>query len=698
MKLNKIILGLTVCAGLFTACTSEELVDNGSVGEDTTFGITVSSSDPATKAAAGYTYATDEEITLNNVVVAVFKMSGTNTVGAMVSTPIFKTQSQLTTTSVDGKVAYSLTDLVGKTGAARILVIGNIAQANISKYTNCTSWEDFVALTENVADANSFSASTLVKVGYLDVNLQPASTKTSYVIPLAQLAARVDIKINSTSDNVSFKFNKVTVDNVNTASDVLLTSANSQSNLKQATYSFTTATDTCSFYSFENTSSNFVKVTLEGTITESDVNYTGPVKYSFILDKTKLSEGLVHGTIFHVVGTLDASTRHISFHWNILPWSTTMRNVYVDIIKSSFLVVKDLNITMPNITTFSTSFDSSSPVTIINKTVTNGTNSYASTTADVVADADVNSGAINITSSLPVNFVPKYITFTVQNEEGLTATVHVVQYPPIYITTGKSLNKVLQADDNQNNRDVYAFKALVADYSSFPYPDNIGGSNHYNSSQDRGNGYTDAMRKSALIGFPTLESVLYDKYDSHIYDNYYGRYFSKDCYVYSHADGKDVFYNSSISALSTVESTTNNNFVSPNFILASQNGMNLPLPYYNQKKEFCAGYSETVYQYNEFGQPIDKYGNVVAEYSTNHYSINYGQGQWRVPTMMEIYMIDILQNYKKCAVQDILEGGYYWATGNSKNNGQMIEMMDPRTGESAWNANYAAVRCVHDMK
>ena len=56
----------------------------------------------------------------------------------------------------------------------------------------------------------------------------------------------------------------------------------------------------------------------------------------------------------------------------------------------------------------------------------------------------------------------------------------------------------------------------------------------------------------------------------------------------------------------------------------------------------------------------------------------------------ELYLIDILQNVKRCDVKKILEGGAYWVA-----NTNIVIMLDPRTSN---NETSAAVRCVRDIK
>lgn len=68
---------------------------------------------------------------------------------------------------------------------------------------------------------------------------------------------------------------------------------------------------------------------------------------------------------------------------------------------------------------------------------------------------------------------------------------------------------------------------------------------------------------------------------------------------------------------------------------------------------------------------------------------------WRMPTLAEVYMIDILQNVKASEVKKILEGSYYWSSRASAS----VKFMDPRVGNSgAFSPLFTSVRCVRDVK
>lgn len=62
-----------------------------------------------------------------------------------------------------------------------------------------------------------------------------------------------------------------------------------------------------------------------------------------------------------------------------------------------------------------------------------------------------------------------------------------------------------------------------------------------------------------------------------------------------------------------------------------------------------------------------------------------------MPTLAEVYLIDVLQNIKVAEVKKILEGSWYWSARASS----AVQFMDPRVGNTnSFNALHSSVRCV----
>lgn len=648
-------------AGMFSACTSEELIENGGAkdGMDTSVSLVLATGDPVTKAATGYNYATEDEIKVSNCVVALFKMDG-STVGDMIG-DVKAYTFETSNATYEGKPAYSLTGIPAKTGTVRILVIAN---ANNADYARFRTWSEFMGATIQ----KEFVENDLVKVNFIDKELVAPVTET-IAVPLSQLSAKVKLNITTSDPSWTYTVSKITVDKVNKKSDLILTDLNSEKVLEPLVLDGTTNAERFadqSFYTYENPLSEPVKITIEGTLTETN-GVPETKKYSIELNKTidnaKLAQGLCHGTLYNITGNIDVKTRLINFNWEILPWSTTVREVSVDIIKPKFLVVKDTEMTMPNVTSISTTFSSSSPVRISNIVVTNGTR-YVNIESTITPSAG-NNGDITIKSELPINFVPKYISFTVTNEDGLSQQVKIEQYPPLYIYNYVSKNDA-DAGDGQTNSNMYVFKSLVADYTSVKDPLEVSEDwrkfgtfwgnpiyKHMGEESDRlnkGANMAKYIRDHAVLGYPEMENVELGT-------------------VSSIKDGDDVnnVYVGTVPC--TKQDAVNNYRISPHFMLASQNGANSGMDN-KEARKLCAGY---------------------VEHDRNGFFTDHKYGSWRVATKAELFLIDILQNTTECDVKEILEGRFYNCAIP-----EFADFMDPRVNQN--DNGTRAVRCVRDIK
>lgn len=322
----------------------------------------------------------------------------------------------------------------------------------------------------------------------------------------------------------------------------------------------------------------------------------------------------------------------ITPNYTIQNWTT--KQVLVSVDAANFIYVHDKVINMPLITSFTTTFQSSSPdVQITNikmngTTITNNTNGV-----NITWTTASKSGNIVINSTIPDNFTAKTITFTVQNGAALTEQVTVNQYPALYLGADISAD-VPGGSDGQNNQNMYIMTSLISDFSTLPDPDEFNetfpsGYTHFAPNPALGATYAAYIRANAILGYPLLDN-----------------------------NGN------------TIDTEENNRRVAPRFMLASQYGATNPASYLTSQTK-CSNY-------------IERDATTGQTYS-----------DWRMPTLAEVYMIDILQNVQKSIVKKILEGPYYWSARASS----AVKFMDPRVGNSTSFNNYnTAVRCVRDIK
>ena len=146
------------------------------------------------------------------------------------------------TVTIDGKtlIAYKIDNIQAKTGKVRIVVIANSTHYNELAALKTTTYENLKGLSETVS-GGTFDASNLVKVGELP-SYELNTTVTSIRVPMTQLAARIDMKftvdeepetISGTSNTKVtnqwfYSVTKLTVNNINQKSDLLLLDRNNR--------------------------------------------------------------------------------------------------------------------------------------------------------------------------------------------------------------------------------------------------------------------------------------------------------------------------------------------------------------------------------------------------------------------------------------------------------------------------------------
>lgn len=317
----------------------------------------------------------------------------------------------------------------------------------------------------------------------------------------------------------------------------------------------------------------------------------------------------------------------LSTNYTIADWTT--RDVVVNVEGFNFIYVKNTDITLPNSTSYTTTFQSSTPDVTISDITVNGVQTDNNTTdISISATSGTKAGNIVINSPLPTNFVAKEITFIVRNGAGSTQKVTVTQYPALYIGSHTSM-ETPGGSQGQDNKKMYIISSFVADFSTLPDPDEFDENfTHLDPEPDLGASYASYIRSSAVLGYPTTDT-----------------------------QG------------ATIDSDENNRRMSPQFMLASQYGVTVASDYATAR-EHCIDY-------------VERDSTTGQSYS-----------DWRIPTLAETYMIDVLQNIRIAEVKRILEGSYYWSARGS----QSVKFMDPRVGGTNSNYTNASVRCVRDVK
>lgn len=350
------------------------------------------------------------------------------------------------------------------------------------------------------------------------------------------------------------------------------------------------------------------------------------------------------------LGSLDPATpAPIDAFFTVRDWGE--ENVVSEIKAAHYLMVAETYAEMKNIEEYLIDYSTSDPVEITNVKgqfiyVSNQTGSPVEqpATGDQIPQVTLQTGnKIKINSKIPVNYIPKKITFTVKHTTptGIDPVeVTVWQYPPTFIThttgTASSWRPSGQFGWNEThlkNKSIYRVTNLVP--SELP--------------------------EGTVLGFPPTETV-------------------------SFYSGSTTLQHTDNITLNTEEVA---NMISPNFEMASQLGATTIVPYsvtwLNGNLRFystsqssrhalltCALYWEERVE-NGVTKRID---------------------DWRLPTRAEIQLIDQMQA-QGTAVTRIMAGKYYWS--NLSNSAIPITKITPDNISRA-TASSAHVRCVRDVK
>lgn len=674
MKIRNILSVLFVGL-LFTSCNSEEEVQRGNEdGRDISFSMTLTLGEVTamTKAggdiAEGYTYSTEDEVKVNNVVVAIFNEAN-GTVGECLEykSVAFDGGIPNSTVTIDGKtlIAYKIDNIQAKTGKVRIVAIANSTHYEDLARLETTTYENLKGLSETVS-GGTFDASNLVKVGELaayDLN----TAVTSIPVPMTQLAARIDMKFTvdeepetvSTTDDTKvtnqwfYTVTKLTVKNINQKSDLILLGRDNQYD-----DAFSTAKDitlqngvALPFYTYEKLNTTLTPLSIyvtgdlqkiqvtttfnedmtiqnvtKGSIIEEEKDHS--YKYEDFNPTTELegctTNGIIHGNRYELTGKISMKTQRINFMVSTTPWEGVEKFV-VDVVIADlkYLFVRETKVVMANITEYKIEFASSSNITIDQPSyatyekyelkgnvITKGTGYYDNKDKQypsIIGDLG-KSGYIKITSKLPENYFPKQFVFGVHNVEGLKVLgIAVDQYPPQYLTG------VVSGGTNT--------------------PDSPTGSTNPN------------LFTVTTIAPGTL--VIGDPYD-------------KDAGL-------------------TKNDMLSNELVSPRFVVASRYGTVSSGSYnYDKAVERCKVYEE----------------HYTDERGVYH---SYEAGTWRLPTLAELEFMYTIQNSDQVVNYLYNTGGQYWSARKywcyyfgAKGTGYRYETTN------STNSN-RFVRCVHDL-
>jgi len=657
MKIQKILFTAFVALGVCTSCTEESLVDGGGSNNAAgTINLALTTDFIQTKAADGYTYATGDEIKINDCAVSIYQKKSDGTAGDQVGYA-WANFSGTANGNYDNKEAYVFNNVTTKTGNVIILVAANTGIWTSADGLQGLTYADFKkkSVSNTATTGILFDATNLVKFGEKDTTLS-ANTDNVHVA-LSQLAARVDLKVkvtdnNSESSKWSFAMSSLKVENINTASDLFLETYNTSNytyNSKKALGSFNASSLTSNeitFYTYEkkNNDSNLA-IQLSGRLTSLvQANTYSDKTYKITLNPTVsdkvTTNGFIHGNVYDVTGNIIPSENAITFDVTVKPW--TIVNIDASLKNIHYLAVSEHTIYMPNILTYTFSYASDLDVNdVINSVKYTGYDISGNTISGTYSEGDDQYPTVTfdktnktITVSfvkVPINYVPTHISLTIKTvSSNLSETVNIIHYPPIYVDAYQ--NTAANAGNPSGT-----FHGGVPTGSALP-----GGGNGVGNNS---NVFcvTTIASSGFVIGDPKVTGDLEAGY-----------------WAYTRYSEPTKYFSAVNDATITGRDAESNQKVSPKFVIASQWGTTYPLDQ--------AGAEMRCYLYTEYYN-----GKLL----TN----------WRMPTKAELEYIHTLQADSNSAVQHLLDG--YWYRSAYKD--------DPlvHVGTDFPESEY--VRCVHDV-
>lgn len=279
---------------------------------------------------------------------------------------------------------------------------------------------------------------------------------------------------------------------------------------------------------------------------------------------------------------------------------------------------------------------------------------------------DETTGAVTIYSKDLIN-VPKTFTLTLTNQDGLTETVEVEQYPLEYVTStqgwysyrddlGSSwINKgtgIVATESGDGNFGSKVVRQINPDGTSLAYK----------YRWDRGeNGRPSYNLDDWRSGKPYFDSEQNSgRTNARMYHVRITAASSEYKLGYPEMDGEY-----------TASGDENAKIVSPSFMIASQLGNTNANGTREQARKQCATYVEVT--------------NVSFNRETPDYSEQKVYDDWRLPTPAELEIIATFQNVENSAIDEVLVSNAYWSS-----NGEYSVRTDGDEG--------TRIRCVRDVK
>lgn len=377
-----------------------------------------------------------------------------------------------------------------------------------------------------------------------------------------------------------------------------------------------------------------LKLIKEGESVAQTHTYTVSLEFK---DKGKVNKELKPNHLYEITpyiktGGGESTEQPIEVTANYLVKDWTTFNLESEIIEAHYFVVKEREVVLPNIDEYYIEYATSTAASIVEGSLKVWYNEYTyvplednpedpynnhkadflvsnavdithNNLVEIELDKTTSPKRINIKSSLPINYSPRYIEFQVKDELDFTETIRITQYPSRYITGRRSEFKDIEPFIIDNTVDYTHYRGSYSGNTNAPW-----------NEQKNFNIFTihTIAGGNFIIGNPSAIDE-------------YGR-------VYTRTDKES------------------NQLVSPKFVIASQRSI----------------YPRTMYNHPFYDDFIHLYVESAKERCAKYTEGGYDIGTWRLPTEAEIKYVNEIQNDENSIVKNLLAGRNYWSGAHYK--------------------------------
>lgn len=188
--------------------------------------------------------------------------------------------------------------------------------------------------------------------------------------------------------------------------------------------------------------------------TQSSNYYRVPInKYANSAESGRIERNMIYDVVVYIDKNGTESEKGLVMaesNYKIIDWTTN--DIVFETINQHYLSINEDEIVMPNTSTFKLNYASDLPISIINISATSIEYDSSGEASEEEYDDDdpefpefiINrqTSTITINSEIPINYVPKNISFTVTNKRGLSLSASVIQYPTRYVTSRLSTGNI----------------------------------------------------------------------------------------------------------------------------------------------------------------------------------------------------------------------------------------------------------------